>query len=41
MIALQEQVDEYKRRDEVCEIKWNSLIQDCDKTRAEASDLRA
>ena len=41
MIALQEQVDEYKRRDEVCERKWNSLILDCDQARAEASELRA
>jgi len=41
MIALQEQVDEYKRRDEVCERKWTSLIQDCDQARAEANHLRA
>jgi len=41
MIALQEQVDEYKRRDEVCERKWSSLIQDCDQARAEVNDLKA
>ena len=41
VLDLEKQIAEYRRRDQICDRKWNELINQCEASQKEADELRS